>query len=210
MCAVVNHKNNAVILVLVLISGACVMSIEMLGGRILAPYFGSSVYVWGSLIFTFMVGLSLGYGVGGRLSISFHGLHVLAIVLLFAGFQVAMLAVLSEPVLNLTFERTSDPRTGSLLASMLLYLIPTATMGTVSPIAIRTVSDRLDEVGSRAGTLYLVSTFGSAFGTLVTSFWLVAKFEVNTIVYGNAALLIFAAALGGVTYRFGRKNDVAS
>lgn len=185
------------------------MSVEMLGGRLLAPYFGSSVYVWGSLIFTFMIALSLGYGVGGRMSISFHGLHVLAIILFFAGLQVALLAVISEPILNFTFDLTSDPRTGSLLASMLLYFLPTATMGMVSPIAIRSIADRLDEVGSRAGMLYLVSTFGSAFGTIITSFWLVTKFEVNTIVYGNAALLLFAAALGGIMYKFGRKNSAS-
>lgn len=202
----VNYKNNAIVLILVLISGSCVMSVEMLGGRLLAPYFGSSVYVWGSLIFTFMIALSLGYGVGGRLSISRHGLHVLAIILFLAGLQVALLAVISEPVLTFTFDLTSDPRTGSLLASMLLYFLPTATMGMVSPIAIRSIADRLEEVGSRAGMLYLVSTFGSAFGTIITSFWLVTMFEVNTIIYGNAGLLLFAAALGGIMYKLGRKN----
>lgn len=195
-------KNHSIVLLLVFASGFVVMSVEMLGGRILAPYFGSSVYVWGSLIFTFMVGLSLGYGIGGRLSVKYYGRGALALLLLLAGVQVIALATVAETVLAFTFDHTADPRSGSLLAALALYLAPTATLGMLSPIAIRTVSEQLREVGSQAGSLYLISTLGSALGTLVTAFWLVAIFEVDTILYGNASLLFAGAALGAI----GRKS----
>ena len=194
-------KTNFIVLLMVLMSGFAVMSIEMLGGRILAPYFGSSVYVWGSLIFTFMIGLSLGYGIGGKLSVKFHGTHVLSLLLALSAVQVVLQVFLAEPILLLTFEHTSDPRTGSLLASMALYLLPTATMGMISPIAIRSISRHIQQVGSHAGMLYLVSTLGSALGTLITSFWLVAIYEVNTILYGNALFLFAAAGLGAITFK---------
>lgn len=168
----------------------------MLGGRILAPYFGGSVYVWGSLIFTFMVGLSLGYGIGGRLSVKVFGLKVLSVLLILSALQVLLLELCADWVLTIAFNNTSDPRSGSLIAALALYLLPTATLGMLSPVAIRTISDELHKVGSSAGNLYLVSTLGSAVGTLVTAFWLVAIFEVKTIMYGNALALIGAAMIG--------------
>ncbi len=168
----------------------------MLGGRILAPYFGGSVYVWGSLIFTFMVGLSLGYGIGGRLSVRAFGLKVLSVLLILSALQVLLLELSADWVLTIAFNNTSDPRTGSLIAALALYLLPTATLGTLSPVAIRTISNELHKVGSSAGNLYLVSTLGSAVGTLITAFWLVAFFEVKSIMYGNAVALIIAASLG--------------
>lgn len=192
-------QKHGVVLLLVFAAGFVVMSVEMLGGRILAPYFGSSVYVWGSLIFTFMVGLSLGYGAGGKVSVNYHGRRVLALLLLLAGAQLLLMAAIADGVLLFTFNHTQDPRTGSLIAALALYLLPTATLGMMSPIAIRTVSERLQNVGSYAGMLYLVSTLGSAVGTLVTAFWLVAVFEVNTIIYGNALLLFIGAGLGSLT-----------
>lgn len=193
--------NHGVVLLLVFTSGFSVMSVEMLGGRILAPYFGSSVYVWGSLIFTFMIGLSVGYGFGGRLSVRYYGKRVLSILLVLAAGQIVLLSQVADAVLTATFDYTSDPRTGSLMAALALYFLPTATMGMLSPIAIRTISEQLRDVGSYAGMLYLVSTLGSAVGTLVTAFWLVAVFEVNTILYGNAALLSVAALVGSLTRR---------
>lgn len=188
-------RSNILVLCMVFISGFSVMSVEMLGGRILAPYFGGSVYVWGSLIFTFMVGLSLGYGVGGRLSMRFFGIKVLGLLLCMSAVQVLMIELFSDGVLVFTFSQTSDPRSGSLLAALALYLLPTATLGALSPVAIRTISSELHKVGSSAGNLYLVSTLGSAVGTLITAFWLVALFEVKTIMYANAAALILAAGL---------------
>lgn len=192
-------QKHGIILLLVFTSGFVIMSVEMLGGRILAPYFGSSVYVWGSLIFTFMVGLSIGYGAGGRISVKFYGRRILSLLLLLAGGQLLLMVAIADGILVFTFNHTDDPRTGSLIAALALYLLPTATMGMMSPIAIRTVSEQLREVGSYAGTLYLVSTLGSAIGTLLTAFWLVAVFEVNTIIYGNALLLFVGAGLGSLT-----------
>lgn len=189
-------RSNYLVLLMALTSGFVIMSVEMLGGRILAPYFGSSVYVWGSLIFTFMVGLSIGYGAGGKLSVKYHGLSVLVSLFVFAAIQVAVLQVVAEGVLNWTFDHTNDPRSGSLFAALVLYLLPTATLGMVSPIAIRSISSELNEVGNYAGMLYLVSTLGSALGTLITSFWWVAIYEVRTIMYINVAMLLVAAAMG--------------
>jgi hypothetical protein len=197
---------NIVVLLMVFVSGFAVMSVEMLGGRILAPYFGSSVYVWGSLIFTFMVGLSLGYGLGGMLSERYFSVRALAVLLVLSALQIWILTGAADWVLTQTFEATDDPRTGSLIAAMILYLTPTATMGMMSPLAIRAISHNLHQVGSYAGMLYLVSTMGSAVGTLLTAFWLVSVYEVATIMYLNVGLLLAAALMGYTKDALKQKN----
>jgi len=93
--------------------------------------------------------------------------------------------------------RVSDPRMGSLLGSAMLFFVPTVVSGMVSPYAVRLlVADRHNS-GDNAGKLYFVSTFGSAAGTLLTSFYLVLYFEVNQILWSmiGISLLIGAAAL---------------
>ena len=61
---------DSLVLILAFTSGFIIMSIELLGGRILAPYFGSSIYVWGSIITVFMLSLAIGYLLGGKLSLN--------------------------------------------------------------------------------------------------------------------------------------------
>ena len=174
--------------------GFAIMSLELLGGRILAPWFGSSIYVWGSIITVFMLSLSLGYLLGGRWSLhtpslaKFGGIFVAAAVILFPTVHLA------EPAMAFTFERLEDPRYGSLVASLALFVAPTVVLGAISPYSVRLLVREREESGKVAGTLYFVSTLGSALGTLATSFYFVLWFEIDSIILGlSAALLIFGA-----------------
>jgi hypothetical protein len=162
-------------------SGFFVMAIELLGGRLLAPYFGSSIYVWGAIITVFMLALSLGYLWGGRASLYAPSLQRLGLILLAAA-ATALPALLSgDSVLEHLSARIGDPRYGSLVAAALLFFLPTCVSGMVSPYAVRLlVADRAS-AGQLAGRLYFVSTFGSAAGTILTSFYLVLYLEVNQI-----------------------------
>jgi len=136
-------------------SGFFVMGLELLGGRLLAPYFGSSIYVWGAIITVFMLALSLGYLAGGRASLWAPSLRRLATLLLLA-------ALGTLPVL--------------------LFSLPAFVSGMISPYAVRLLVADRDSSGHHAGKLYFVSTFGSAAGTVLTSFYLVLYLEVNQIV----------------------------
>ena len=98
--------------------------------------------------------------------------------------------VYGNAALDAIFDRVNDPRYGSLIASALLFFLPTAISGAVSPYAVRLVVSTLDATGKAAGSLYFVSTFGSAAGTLMTSFYLVLLFEVNAILMGLMAVSI--------------------
>jgi len=174
-------------------SGFFVMGIELLGGRLLAPYFGSSIYVWGAIITVFMLALSLGYLAGGRASLAAPSLRRLALILLTAAAATVPVLLFGDTLLEWLSARTPDPRFGSLLAAALLFLLPTGVSGMVSPYAVRLlVADRAS-AGHHAGKLYFVSTFGSAAGTLATSFYLVLYLEVNQILLLMLAVSVAVA-----------------
>ena len=176
-------------------SGCFVMAVELLGGRLLAPFFGSSIYVWGAIITVFMLALSLGYLLGGRWSLRQPSLRRLALILVTAALTMLPVLLAADALLEAISARLNDPRMGSLVSALLLFLVPTAISGMVSPYAVRLlVSDRLRS-GDNAGKLYFVSTFGSAAGTLLTSFYLVLYFEVNQILWMMLATSLLVGTL---------------
>jgi hypothetical protein len=182
--------------VIALWSGFFVMAIELLGGRLLAPNFGSSIYVWGAIITVFMLALSLGYLAGGRWSLHRPSLARLSLLLLLAAVTaLPVLPLVGEPLEKLALA-IPDPRFGSLTAAALLFFIPTFVSGMVSPYCVRLIVDGEATSGRRAGQLFFVSTFGSAAGTILTSFYLVLWFEVNSILLCLAAVSVALSLVG--------------
>lgn len=174
-------------------SGFFVMAVELLGGRLLAPSFGSGIYVWGAIITIFMLALSLGYLAGGRLSVANPSVRRLGSILLLAAVTVLPILWFGDAMLDWVSESIADPRGASLLAATCLFFVPTFFSGMISPYAVRLlVNDRANS-GKHAGQLYFVSTFGSAAGTLLTSFYLVLILEVNHILF---ALLGISLVIG--------------
>lgn len=181
-------------------SGFFVMAVELLSGRILAPDFGSSIYVWGGIITVFMLALSVGYLVGGYFSVYSPNLSKLGLIIIAAALAVIPVIIFGDWVLAWIFDYISDPRYGSLLASLVLFSLPTIISGAVSPYAIRLLVNQAHISGKSAGHLYFVSTFGSAAGAIATSFYLVLLFEINQILSGmvlvSIALGLFALLIG--------------
>ncbi|MEX0942352.1 MAG: fused MFS/spermidine synthase [Pseudomonadales bacterium] len=186
---------NIVVLSLAFTSGFSIMSIELLGGRILAPYFGSSIYVWGSIITIFMVSLSIGYLIGGRLSLANPDLKRYGFFFFGAAVTLLPTVAFGTDMMDAVFVRIEDPRYGSLVASTFLFFVPTVVLGMIAPYSVRLLVQHRDHSGQIAGGLYFVSTLGSALGTLATSFYLVLWFEVNNILLTMFAILI---AGGGI------------
>lgn len=183
------------LLLLVFCGGFSIMSIELLGGRILAPYFGSSIYVWGSLITVFMLALSIGYLLGGRYSLKNPSVTRFGALFLVAAAAVMPLLLAGNPMMDFVFEYIEDPRYGSLAAAMMLFFLPTIALGMISPYAVRLLVENREHSGHIAGKLYFVSTLGSALGTLLTSFYLVLHFEVNQILIAIVAALILCGLI---------------
>jgi hypothetical protein len=178
-------------------SGFFVMAVELLGGRLLAPTFGSSIYVWGAIITVFMLALSLGYLAGGRYSMSAPSVRRLGVILIVAALTVTPLLLFAERMLDVLSIAVPDPRFGSLLSAVALFFVPTFFSGMVSPYAVRLLVEDRRSSGRHAGQLYFVSTFGSAAGTLLTSFYLVLILEVNQILIG---LLLISGIIGSLAW----------
>ena len=172
------------------ISGFCIMTIEMLGARILSPYFGGSLSVWGSIITIFMVALAMGYLIGGRLSTQKTNAVTFALFIIgAAGFSLPVI-LFADAIMEPIFLTIEDPRYGSLFASIFLFFIPTSILGMISPYSVRLMVETHEHSGHMAGLLYFISTIGSAAGTLGTSFYFVLWFEVNQILWSAVVALI--------------------
>ena len=177
------------------VSGFCIMTIEMLGARILSPYFGGSLSVWGSIITIFMLALALGYLFGGRLST--RRPNAVTYAMFFIGAAAFSLPVIlfADPIMEPIFLAIEAPRYGSLFASIFLFFIPTSILGMISPYSVRLMVETEEHSGHMAGLLYFISTLGSAAGTLGTSFYFVLWFEVNQILWGAVAALVLAGGI---------------
>ena len=171
------------------------MTIEMLGARILSPYFGGSLSVWGSIITIFMLALAMGYLLGGRLST--RRPNAITYAMFFIGAAAFSLPVIlfADPIMEPIFLTIEDPRYGSLFASIFLFFIPTSILGMISPYSVRLMVETEEHSGHMAGLLYFISTLGSAAGTLGTSFYFVLWFEVNKILWGAVAALVLAGGI---------------
>lgn len=179
--------------VLVFVTGAVLMGLEIVGSRILAPYFGNSVFVWGSLISLFLIALSLGYYVGGRVADRRPSRALLNGILLAVGASMFVVAAIAGPVCAELADRGFGERTGPFLASCILFLLPSIGMGMASPFAIRLATHTVASVGKTAGTLYALSTLGSIAGTMLTTFVLIPSVGAGMILKGLAATLVVVA-----------------
>lgn len=191
------------------VCGAVLMSLELLGSRILAPTFGSSIFVWGSLISVFLGALSVGYYFGGTLADRKPSLGTLAAVVAAPGIWVLTLPLWAQAANEALYSMDLGPRYGPLAASVALFLMPSVFLGMVSPFTIRLGVTQLHNVGNRAGRLYAISTAGSIFGTLLTSFFLIPSAGTRFVVH-SLGLVLLILALAALLYAARRSGRAVS
>lgn len=179
-------------------SGFFVMAVELLSARLIAPHFGSSIYVWGAIITVFMLGLAAGYLLGGRWSLRRPDGRKLGVIVGLAALATIPSLLLADRVMDGLFAVIRDPRYGALLTAGLLYFAPTTLSGMVSPYAVRLLVVDNQHSGQQAGRLYCVATLGSALGTIATSFYFVLYWEVNQILWVLVAVSLALGAGGAM------------
>src|SRR5918999_2457369 len=177
----------------VFLSGAVLLGVEIAASRVLAPYFGNSLFVWGALIGIVLTGLSIGYWAGGILADRWPEPRLLAGVMGFGALGVLAIPVLDGPVLEAIVEWDPGPRLNPLLAAIALFAAPSIVLAGVAPIAVRLHARSLATLGQTAGRLFSISTAGSIAGTFATAFWLIPEFGTDQLL-GIAAAALFAAA----------------
>lgn len=174
------------------VSGAILMGLEMLGSRVLAPFFGTSIFVWGGLIGVVLVALSVGYYAGGRLADRYPEKGPLALIFALTGTWTAFLPVMARvslPVVAASF----DTRSGSVFAAFLLFFFPGTLLAMVSPWCLRLSISSVEASGRVSGLLYAISNLGSIAGTFLTSFYLIPQASADRILRWFSVSLAFLA-----------------
>jgi hypothetical protein len=187
-----------VVYIVVFVSGGVSMAFEILGSRVLAPDFGSTIFVWGSLISVFLGALCLGYGLGGRLSERAHSLTVLGALTAAPAVLLLLFPYYGFWISGYIFDLDIGERFGPLLASTCLFFLPTIFFGAVSPVAVSLMTNARQGVGRSAGDVFAVSTTGSILGTLGTSFFLILWIGTKACVLllGGLMLALALTAFG--------------
>lgn len=163
------------------ITGTVGMVLEIVGSRLLAPYFGNSIFIWTGLIGVILGFLSLGYFLGGKLADK-RADHVgLNSLLFFAAISVFLVFVFDKALLP-QIHWVGDTRYISVLISILLFAAPSTFLGMITPYATRLLLKEVDNAGAIIGRAYAVSTFGSIFGTFCAGFILITLIGSENIV----------------------------
>lgn len=175
------------------ISSACMMVLELVAGRIVAPYVGVSLYTWTSVIGIVLAGMSLGNYLGGRVADRRASLRLLGVI-----FSLAGLLSLGVLAVDLVGARLPDswPIILQIVAlTAVLFFLPSMVLGMVSPVVAKLAVQDLRSTGSTVGRIYAAGAAGSILGTFATGFWLISEFGTHGIVAGVAALLVLMGLL---------------
>ncbi len=173
-------------------TGAAVMMLELLGTRIIGPFYGVSLYVWSSLISVALIALSLGYYLGGVVADRETGFR-LSYAIALAGFSAVVIPFISRPVMLLTNDL--GMRGGAFFSALLLFTLPLTFLGMVGPQVIKMATLRREGVGMATGSVFAISTVGSVVGTLLLGFYLLPELGSRAVLYGVSAVLCLLAVI---------------
>ena len=179
------------------LGGFSSLGVELAGSRLLAPYFGTSLYIWAVLIGLVLLYLTAGYFVGGRLADRRPSFRLLLGLTAWAGFAIGLIPIVARPILSLSSlgfaSLNAGVFLGSLVGVVLLFALPMTLLGCISPFAIRLAVRDSQSAGSATGRIYALSTVGSIAGTVVTAFVLVPSIGTPR------TFSVFSLALLGVS-----------
>ena len=176
-----------------ILCGALVMVIEVLGSRVIGPFFGVSLYVWTSLITVTMIALASGYAVGGLVADRRGSADWLFCSIFGAGLMVLLVPLVRAPVLKACYPL--GLRAGAFVSALLLFGPSLFLLGWVSPFLVKIATRQLERIGRTVGGFYALSTLGSVLGTLLTGFVLIGYLGVDRI-FGFAGALLISLAVG--------------
>ncbi|MBA3971596.1 MAG: fused MFS/spermidine synthase [Bacteroidetes bacterium] len=171
-----------------LIEGASLMGVELVGAKLVAPSYGSSIYVWAAVLSVTLAALTIGYFTGGKLSMRNPTEKMLFIIITLAALAVFIMPFTGKMIMHATLG--FDLRLGVILSCVVFLAPPLFLFGIVGPMVVRLASKSSDEVGKTAGRIYFISTIGGIFGTFIYGFYLIPQLGIKTTIYLTFIALI--------------------
>lgn len=170
-------SNKKIYFLLSFIEGGSVMAAELLGAKMLAPYFGSSLYVWASVLAITLGGLAVGYFAGGIISYRSKNQFTLFYVLLAAAVFTLLMPYSSKFILWMIGMHSLIPSV--IICSLFILFPPVFMMGMVSPLIIRLITTDIEQSGKAAGAIYAISTLGGIIATFAFGFFIIPTFGLT-------------------------------
>ncbi|MEW6215370.1 MAG: fused MFS/spermidine synthase [Nitrospirota bacterium] len=185
--------------IITFIASFCILVIEIVAGRILAPFVGVSLYTWTSIIGVVLAGISIGAYFGGKLADRFPERKTLGWLLMVSGIAALSIAPVTNLVASCSFPISLMWRI--LLVTTVIFFVPSCILGMISPVVVKLAIQNLDKVGNVVGKIYAFSTLGSILGTFATGFFLISWMGTRNIILIMGVILILTAVFLGSLFR---------
>jgi len=185
--------------IITFISSFCMLVIEIVAGRILAPFVGVSLYTWTSIIGVVLAGISIGAFFGGALADKYPFPKTLGWLLLLSGMATLSIAPVTNLVAAHSFKTSLMVRIVTVTA--LTFFMPSFVLGTISPVVVKLALKNVETAGNVVGRIYAVSTLGSIIGTFTAGFFLISFMGTRNIILAMGGMLIATALGSGFLFR---------
>ena len=189
----------------VFIASFCTLVIELVAGRIMAPYVGVSLYTWTSIIGVVLAGISIGAYLGGLLADRYPRPSTLGWLLFLSGLGALSISPLTNLIGGAPFHTRLMIRI--LLITTIIFFIPSCLLGMISPVVVKLTLKNLQKTGNVVGKIYAFSTLGSILGTFATGFFLISWKGTRHILLTMGMILILSALVFGDFFK--RKKTLA-
>ena len=182
---------------IVFFSNACVMTIELVADRIIAPFVGVSLYTWTSVIGVILAGMSVGNFIGGKLADRYASKRLLGGMFIVAGIGSLLVLLMVGAFGGGGFTVTSGlplPLRMVLFVAF-IFFVPSALLGTISPLVVKLTLVNLNQTGNVIGRIYAASALGSILGTFATGYFLISWAGTSAIMLGVGIALVIIGLL---------------
>jgi len=185
--------------IVVFIASFCTLVIELVAGRIMAPYVGVSLYTWTSIIGVVLAGISIGAYLGGRIADRYPRSSTLGWLLFLSGLGAFSISPLTNLIGGAQFQASLMTRI--LLITTIIFFVPSCLLGMISPVVVKLTLNNLEKTGNVVGKIYAFSTLGSILGTFATGFYLISWMGTRYILLTMGIILIVSALIFGGFFR---------
>jgi len=186
-------KGALLYLVIVVVSAACGLAVEITAGRLIAPYLGMSLYTWTAIIAVVLAGFSVGHWIGGRMAeasaerVRRRVAWALCLACLSTAASLVLIRLVSGPVIGAGL----TPVPTILVLTSALFFLPSLFVGIPSPALTKlAIDENPARIGRVLGAFYAGGAVGSIAGTLLTGYVFIAWL-------GSIRTLLVVAALYG-------------